>query len=42
MDVHYKPFTPLIERIKHDGKCLEGGILKVTATKPNDRDHTLS
>ncbi len=25
----YKPFQPLLERIKKEGKCLEGGILKV-------------
>ena len=41
MDVHYKPFTPLIERIKHDGKCLEGGILKVDSFINHQIDPTL-
>ena len=25
----FKPFEPLVERIKKDGICLDGGILKV-------------
>ena len=29
MSIQYKPFAPLVQRIKQDGKCLEGGILKV-------------
>lgn len=38
---HYKPFAPLVERIKQDGKCLEGGILKVDSFINHQIDPTL-
>ncbi len=41
MSDHYKPFMPLIERIKQDGKCLEGGILKVDGFINHQIDPTL-
>ena len=41
MDVHYKPFNPLIERIQRDGKCLPGGILKVDNFINHQIDPTL-
>ncbi len=37
----YKPFAPLVERIKQDGKCLEGGILKVDSFINHQIDPTL-
>lgn len=41
MAAYYKPFAPLIERIKRDGKCLEGGILKVDSFVNHQIDPTL-
>ena len=41
MAADYKPFAPLIERIKRDGKCLEGGILKVDSFVNHQIDPTL-
>ncbi len=41
MDVHYKPYVPLVERIKQDGQCLEGGILKVDSFINHQIDPTL-
>lgn len=41
MDVHYKPYAPLVERIKQDGLCLEGGILKVDSFINHQIDPTL-
>ena len=38
---HYRPFAPLVERIKQDGKCLEGGILKVDSFINHQIDPTL-
>ncbi len=29
MEIQHTPFKPLVDRILKDGKCLEGGILKV-------------
>ena len=41
MMIHYRPFAPLVERIKQDGKCLEGGILKVDSFINHQIDPTL-
>lgn len=38
---HYKPFSPLVKRIREDGKCLEGGILKVDSFINHQIDPTL-
>lgn len=38
---HYRPFAPLVERIKQDGKCLEGGILKVDSFINHQMDPNL-
>ncbi len=38
---YYKPFAPLVKRIKEDGKCLEGGILKVDSFVNHQIDPTL-
>ncbi|SFS45208.1 xanthine phosphoribosyltransferase [Succinivibrio dextrinosolvens] len=38
---HYKPFEPLVKRIKEDGKCLDGGILKVDSFINHQIDPTL-
>lgn len=37
----YKPFAPLVERIKKDGHCLDGGILKVDSFVNHQMDPTL-
>ena len=37
----YKPFAPLVERIKKDGVCLDGGILKVDSFVNHQIDPTL-
>lgn len=37
----YKPFEPLVKRIKEDGKCLPGGILKVDSFINHQIDPTL-
>ena len=41
MSIQYKPFAPLVQRIKQDGKCLEGGILKVDSFINHQIDPTL-
>lgn len=41
MSIQYKPFSPLVQRIKQDGKCLEGGILKVDSFINHQIDPTL-
>lgn len=41
MTLHYKPFAPLVARIREDGKCLEGGILKVDSFINHQIDPTL-
>ena len=41
MSIQYKPFAPLVQRIKQDGKCLEGGILKVDSFVNHQIDPTL-
>lgn len=41
MSIQYKPFAPLEQRIKQDGKCLEGGILKVDSFINHQIDPTL-
>ena len=41
MLIQYKPFSPLVQRIKQDGKCLEGGILKVDSFINHQIDPTL-
>ena len=41
MSIQYKPFAPLVHRIKQDGKCLEGGILKVDSFINHQIDPTL-
>lgn len=41
MSIQYKPFAPLVQRIKQDGKCLEGGILKVDPFINHQIDPTL-
>ncbi len=41
MSNQYKPFAPLVQRIKQDGKCLEGGILKVDSFINHQIDPTL-
>ena len=41
MSGHYKPFEPLLKRIKEDGKCLDGGILKVDSFINHQIDPTL-
>ena len=38
---HYKPFEPLVKRIKEDGKCLDGGILKEDSFINHQIDPTL-
>lgn len=41
MSIQYKPFAPLVQRIKQDGKCLEDGILKVDSFINHQIDPTL-
>ena len=41
MSIQYKPFAPLVQRIKQDGKCREGGILKVDSFINHQIDPTL-
>lgn len=41
MSIQYKPFAQLVQRIKQDGKCLEGGILKVDSFINHQIDPTL-
>ncbi|MGN1281783.1 MAG: xanthine phosphoribosyltransferase [Succinivibrio sp.] len=41
MTFSYKPFMPLVERIRKDGRCLEGGILKVDSFINHQIDPTL-
>ena len=41
MSSQYKQFAPLVQRIKQDGKCLEGGILKVDSFINHQIDPTL-
>ena len=41
MSIQYKPFAPLVQRIKQDGKCLDGGILKVDSFINHQIDPTL-
>ena len=41
MSIQYQPFAPLVQRIKQDGKCLEGGILKVDSFINHQIDPTL-
>ncbi len=38
---YYKPFAPLVKKIQEDGKCLDGGILKVDSFINHQIDPTL-